>query len=87
MFSETREGPAYNIATPKPELAVLAQEYVGACDRFDQLQREYHKINDELKSVDDARRQLRDKLLSLINEAIDGPQAAAAKARLYSTMS
>lgn len=52
-----------------PALVGVAQEYVQACDLFDRLQGEYGKLNEELKRVDDQCKELREKLLHLINEA------------------
>lgn len=78
------DGPPVNMTDPRAEklaLLAIAQEYVQACDAFERLQGEYQKLNEELKRVDNARRELREQLLHLINEGVESP--ALAKARSW----
>lgn len=69
------------LPTPVAPLVELAQEYVRACDHFEQLQAQFHKLNEEMKQTDTARKELREKLLHLINETIEGQ--APVKARSW----
>lgn len=74
MFSETRDPSPYNTLTPAATtspLVELAQKYVGACDHFERLRSEMGKLNEELKHVDNARREFREQLLQLINQAVE----------------
>lgn len=68
-----REDYATKAPTPQPAIITTAHEYVEACDRFDRLQQEHHKLNEEMRRVDTMRKELRERLLSLIAQAEEGP--------------
>ena len=65
----------------KPTLVQVAQDYVQTCDTYERLQSEMRKLNEEMKQVDIARKELREKLLHMINEPDIG--TAAVKARSW----
>lgn len=68
MWDRNESSAIKAVQAPESPIVETARQYAQTCEHFERMQAEFHKLNEELKRIDNARKELREQLLRLVKD-------------------